>query len=199
MALSSKRWIKDNADCLLSEDMFTWIWHKGEERERSRCDGPPLAGRRGEQLKNENPTKLFPTKVIEWQGRSLQSRSYEEVALSKIQEQTTNALFKVRDIIAACRQDRAIELVVSRDSALTARRNHPREGLGEAELARWVRKLKLSHIIVPPILGRRFTHLNLETWAVGYRCDMKHWFKLIFFWFPVPPSRFWKILTPNNA
>ena len=107
---------------------------------------------------------------------------------SKIQEQTTNALFKVRDIIAACRQDRAIELVVSRDSALTARRNHPREGLGEAELARWVRKLKLSHIIVPPILGRRFTHLNLETWAVGYRCDMKHWFKLIFFWFPVPPS-----------
>ena len=81
MALSSKRWIKDNADCLLSEDMFTWIWHKGEERERSRCDGPPLAGRRGEQLKNENPTKLFPTKVIEWQGRSLQSRSYEEVAL----------------------------------------------------------------------------------------------------------------------
>ena len=51
--------IKDNADCWLSEDMFTWIWHKGEERERSRCDGPPLAGRRGEQLKNENPTN-FP-------------------------------------------------------------------------------------------------------------------------------------------
>ena len=43
---------------------------------------------------------------------------------------------KVRDIIAACRQDRAIELVVSRDSALAARRNTPREGLGEADLAR---------------------------------------------------------------
>ena len=25
--------------------------------------------------------RTFPTKVIEWQGRSLQSRSYEEVAL----------------------------------------------------------------------------------------------------------------------
>ena len=43
---------------------------------------------------------------------------------------------QVRDIIAACRQDRAIELLVSRDSALAARRNNPREGLGEADLAR---------------------------------------------------------------
>ena len=43
-------------------------------------------------------------------------------------------LSKVRDIIAACRQDRAIELVVSRDSALAGRR---REGLGEADLTRW--------------------------------------------------------------
>ena len=94
--------------------------------------------------------------MVEWQGRSLQSRSYEEVLFNLSQrhfdkycckyfDKYFDKYFvkyfdkyfcKVRDIIAACRQDRAIELVVSRDSALAARRNPPREGLGEADLAR---------------------------------------------------------------
>ena len=82
---------------------------------------------------------MMVCKVVEWQGRSLQSRSYEEVAfkLSNSTREESNILCRqVRDIIAACRQDRAIELLVSRDSALAARRNPPREGLGEADLAR---------------------------------------------------------------
>ena len=91
---------------------------------------------------------MIQPKVVEWQGRSLQSRSYEEVLFNLSQrhfdkycckyfDKYFDKYFcKVRDIIAACRQDRAIELVVSRDSALDARRHPPREGLGEADLAR---------------------------------------------------------------
>jgi len=83
--------------------------------------------------------------VIEWQGRSLQSRSYEEV----------------RDIIAACRQDRAIELVVSRDSALAGRR---REGLGEADLAR-----PPFHPLEPRNMGCR---LQVKTWHDAARSEL---------------------------
>ena len=82
----------------------------------------------------ENNSDDEQPKVVEWQGRSLQSRSYEEVPYKL--GYFDKCFSKVRDIIAACRQDRAIELVVSRDSALAARRNPPREGLGEADLAR---------------------------------------------------------------
>ena len=89
------------------------------------------------QLSSDGETILMMVcKVVEWQGRSLQSRSYEEVPFKLDRRYFDKYFFKVRDIIAACRQDRAIELVVSRDSALAARRNTPREGLGEADLAR---------------------------------------------------------------
>jgi hypothetical protein len=86
--------------------------------------------------------------VVEWQGRPLQSRSYEEV----------------RDIIAACRQDRAIELLVSRDSALAARRNSPREGLGEADLAR-----PPFHPLEPRNMGCR---LQVKTWHDATRSEL---------------------------
>eukprot|EP00090_Calanus_glacialis_P042916 TRINITY_DN7603_c0_g1_i1.p1 TRINITY_DN7603_c0_g1~~TRINITY_DN7603_c0_g1_i1.p1 ORF type:complete len:956 (-),score=223.25 TRINITY_DN7603_c0_g1_i1:635-3502(-) len=96
--------------------------------------------------------------VLEWNGRSLQSRSYEEV----------------RDIIAASRQDRTIELVVSRDSDMGRRLGRPDPLLGDTDLSRpsllQIEDQRAARSRSPPRnLGCR---LQVKTWYDRTRLEM---------------------------
>jgi len=95
--------------------------------------------------------------VLEWNGRSLQSRSYEEV----------------RDIIAASRQDRTIELVVSRDSDMGRRLGRSDPLLGD-DLSRpsllQIEDQRAARSRSPPRnLGCR---LQVKTWYDRTRLEM---------------------------
>merc|ERR1719347_1628617 len=91
--------------------------------------------------------RLLPgDEVLEWNGRSLQSRSYEEV----------------RDIIASTRQDRSIELVVSRDAEIGRRVGYETDSIA----------LGQSSLDSGPRLGR----LMSPEENLGCRLQVKTWY-----------------------